>query len=232
MEETTNDRPWEERGPLLCWIDGETTGLDPEEDELLEFAWRITTYDGQPLQIGGETFSDSYVIAAGPADKVRFARIVETAFGGRNPIVKEMHQENGLWRDVSVRPSAYKLDPVLQEFREQLERLEVFGMQPKSIRFAGTNPHFDVSFLPKEYYWGRDFFSHRMHDMATVRQLAEAVGLDPEELGEPRLEQLIPESERLPHRAWADINRDIAQWQGIYESLVSAPEGPRLETER
>jgi oligoribonuclease len=68
----------------LCWVDVETTGLDPDQDSLLELGAAVTESSGTDVVL-----LDVFHTV--------LSFDVETHDGEPSPVVVKMHTENGLW---------------------------------------------------------------------------------------------------------------------------------------
>ena len=190
---------------LLLWNDIETTGLDYDQDIILEMAWQLTDYAGKPL-----TEITSSITVDADDDAMQF-KVLER-YHKAAPYVKEMHLNNGLWAEVIFRaPGAHRgglfeaLDEMLSAVDEVREDAEV--------RLAGSSVGFDKRFL--EVAFGGELpISHRVHDLSTLRPLFKWQGVD--------LDDLVIDIEDGTHRAAADIRRDVAQWASLIQLMQDA----------
>jgi oligoribonuclease len=134
---------------MLLWVDIETTGLDPNTDDILEVAWQATTVEGDLIP-----FSGCYLVK-GDVEKC-------------NEYVRKMHTLNGLFADLSdPHPS--------QEFVEAryitgildgvARRMSAWGVH---VHLAGASVHFDRSFI--EAQGGKlEALTHRHVDVSTLK---------------------------------------------------------------
>lgn len=132
----------------LFWLDIETTGLDPEQDDVLEVGW-VVTNGLEPIDAGA---------------RVLFHPLARRAEGDEelpiNKHVREMHQKNQLWLECarSGWTSPHSIGPWL---------CEVFDKHFPNDKPtpAGRNVHFDISFMPPAV---RARLSHRHFDVTTI----------------------------------------------------------------
>lgn len=182
---------------VLAWTDAETTGLDYENDLILEVAWQFTDFLGQPLNDPQTRividYGDEYLMPAVLA-KSRAAP----------PVVRQMHLDNGLWNDVLFNETADRSNFFrwVGDFEDELAELR----GDAEVRFAGSTVGFDKRFL--ETVNGGEFsLSHRVLDLSSYRPFCLWQGID-----------LNDFSKDMPvdtHRGLADIEKDIAQWRGF-----------------
>ena len=111
---------------LLLWVDVETTGLNPNENSLLQVAAIIT-------DLSGRVVSEPY------------ERVVKQwkpiAIAQANDYVKDMHTKTGLWDRLESGTIASVID------QEMLEGIKLFAPEPRSIRLAGNSVRLDLNFL-------------------------------------------------------------------------------------
>lgn len=132
----------------LVWIDIETTGLDPDLDELMEVGVVVTTED---LRIVGE-YSE-------------VLRVGDGATKLMHPSVHAMHTKNGL---ISECRSAHRtLSQAEQGIVAWLERFVESDTSP----MCGSSVHFDRSFLKVNMPYVVEFCTYRNIDVSTVKEL-------------------------------------------------------------
>lgn len=189
---------------LLLWSDIETTGLDYDQDLILELAWQITDYAGTPLTEVTSTITIDY------GDEAMMRMALER-YRKAAPYVKEMHLKNGLWNEVlfvenDTRSDLFHaIDDMLIAVDEVREDAEV--------RLAGSSVGFDKRFL-ETAFGGELPISHRVHDLSTLRPFFQWQGID--------LAELVLDHEDGTHRAAADIRRDVAQWSSLVQLMQDA----------
>lgn len=136
----------------FLWFDLETTGLDPHDGEVLEFAAVLCRDD---RDFGIEHEFSSVVRFRGDISKV-------------DPYVVDMHTKNGLWKestesDIDVKTA----DLILQHIAE-----DVLKAGFRSIHLAGFNPGFDLMWSRVHFPVFSKYLSHRSFD---IRALTSAV---------------------------------------------------------
>ena len=189
---------------LLLWSDIETTGLDYDQNLILELAWQITDYAGTPLTEVTSTITIDY------GDEAMMRMALER-YRKAAPYVKEMHLKNGLWNEVlfvenDTRSDLFHaIDDMLIAVDEVREDAEV--------RLAGSSVGFDKRFL-ETAFGGELPISHRVHDLSTLRPFFQWQGID--------LAELVLDHEDGTHRAAADIRRDVAQWSSLVQLMQDA----------
>lgn len=142
----------------LLALDLETTGLDPNDDHIVEIAWQLTTtslVELSPLR--------THVIQP---NGMTFGKL-ETA-----PFVKNMHVDSGLYEDL-LRPSrTLRLDvterTVLLDISEHV-------LPEGTVQLAGASVHFDKGFLRTWMPSLHDRLHHRIYDTSTLKTFFEEV---------------------------------------------------------
>jgi len=137
----------------LLFLDLETTGLDPELDDVLEVGWILT--EGADLRPIGSYQATVRQYWSG------------TGIGSRPAVaapVEAMHTDSGLWVDVE---KAHWLPQAIEGVT--LDALQ--GLAPGTVMLAGYSVHFDREFLRRIMPTLHRFLSHRIVDVSTVRTL-------------------------------------------------------------
>lgn len=192
---------------VLLWTDIETPGLNVEVDPIIEIAWQLTDFLGNPL-----TEARSYTtIAHGDTE---LAMHVIKRYTECDPYVQEMHTVNGLWKD-AIFPSEWGKALDIHNCIEQMlsdaeEARRVTGHS--EVRLAGSTVHFDKKFI-EAAHGGELPIHYRVFDLSTLRPVMHMQGIDPDSFST----HLITDA----HRAADDIERDIAQWRGIVRTLAA-----------
>lgn len=140
------------RRPRLCWIDLETTGLNPEHDRILQAAIVITDTEllpvAQPIEL---------VIHRSP-----------TVLNLMHTHVREMHVRTGLLDRIaasSLRPEA--------AYSEMFAYVRDNTVGAPQVILAGSSVHFDRAFLARWVPRLADLFYHRHLDVSALKHLAD-----------------------------------------------------------
>jgi oligoribonuclease len=141
----------------LLWLDLETTGLDPNEDEILEIAVyeadHMTPFDVRPLYHA--------VLALHPARPM-------------NELVFDMHTRNGL------REECYRSEVSVSSVQVALLNLVPAETDRKLLPvLAGSSIHFDLGFLRVHTPEFAARLSHRLYDVSAVKLFCESIGMPP-----------------------------------------------------
>jgi oligoribonuclease len=197
----------------LAWIDVETNGLDPKNGYLLEVAIIVT--DMQLNELGrlyslGCTLGNSVVQVINTTDQV----------------VIEMHDKSLLWKDLMdnfefLPKTEHQIDEYLGTSLIQITEIN----RVKRLYPAGSSVHFDIDWLRAFCPITSMMFSHRHLDLSSIKLMNQvATGVKRES------------SEETPHRAMADIEKDITWFKELVFPLenISAQAthiGKQLENE-
>lgn len=152
---------------MIAWIDLETTGLDPEKDQILEVACVITDDDFRAIATFERVLHHPQ--AAGLADIAPEHRTRAAGATGIDAYVIEMHQVNGLWRESAasehgVRATSHALAAFIAKHghREGGERPQL----------GGSSVHFDRAFLREHMPEVERELHHRHLDASCWNELA------------------------------------------------------------
>lgn len=195
---------------MLLWIDTETTGLDPNQCELLEVGMQVTDLKAETRggSMDGIEEHDRFICPVRP-DKLSLYDI--------DPKVLRMHLDNGLLDTV--------MDADTNEFGyANVARNLYEWMQNEATEYelhpAGTNVDYDIDLLTNQLGphlhpdWLRQLTNHRKLDLSTYRLSDMALGHNPyqDHTGNHRVEDCI-RRDRNDYTAYLDIMR--AGHQGI-----------------
>lgn len=140
----------------LLWLDLETTGLNPDHDDILEVAWAFTTMRGDLLP------GAYHALVNGDVSKCV------------DRVVIDMHTKSGLFDDIEedIMPLSTheSIVPLMWLDVRTIQNNYGFG----NVHLAGASVHFDRSFLSK--YDNLDFLTHRHVDVSTMKLAARAAG--------------------------------------------------------
>lgn len=181
----------------LVWIDLEMTGLDVENDVILEIAVIVT--DGQLTKaIEGPEL----VIGASPEQ-----------LNAMVPVVRKMHKKSGLTErvlnsDLTVR----------QAERQVLSFVKKHAPERGTAPLAGNSIHTDRAFLVKHMPRLVKHLHYRIVDVSTIKELTRRWMPD-------RLEN-APEKD-TGHRALADIRESIKELEYYRTAVFQEPQLPQ-----
>ncbi len=162
----------------LVWIDLEMTGLDPDNDVILEIACIVTDGSLEEIHEGPD------LVLHATADQLE----------GMMEIVAEMHTKSGLTADVPDSTiTAARAERLVIEF------IAEHVPEPFTAPLAGNSVHADRAFLRKHMPALNDYLHYRIVDVSTIKELArrwypEAVENAPKKQGEHRALDDIRES--------------------------------------
>jgi oligoribonuclease len=144
---------------FLAWVDLETTGLDPNKDNILEFGTVITNLNLEPVTSYGAFLVKSLL-----------------DWEQHDTVVQEMHKESGLKKDLDSGYcfSTTDLDIVLKDW---------FGLFKENndverLYLAGSSIQFDHSFMVVHLPLTEKLFHHRLVDASLFKIIAEMKNLD------------------------------------------------------
>lgn len=166
---------------MLVWIDTETTGLDFDNDKLLEVAVIITTDNLKVVD--------------------RYNSVIKTS----KKAVREMgewcqttHAASGLLDELAEADKSMK-----QVEQEIIALLDKHDLTSRAI-IAGNSIHFDVRFLNRFMPTLMKRFSHQTLDVTSV-------GLCVKRWNTTAYDTLYAKKGKVAHRAMADIESSIRQ---------------------
>jgi len=182
----------------LVFLDLETTGLNPETDQILEVGIVVTTPDLKWIDT--------------PWVNVVFtpnaSALIDSDF------VRTMHASSGLLTATQTGGSLVEVET------GAIRYLSSMNIAPGTATMAGFGPHFDRSFLRKHMPALEAYFDYRMVDVSTLRGIARR--LVHEDI-DARMRSLIGEPK---HRAVADCVAAISELDFYYKFFLD-PEGMR-----
>lgn len=138
----------------FCFLDIETTGLDPKVDEILEVGLVFVTHDLESILA---TYSHQIQYTTDPEQWPT--------------VVKEMHETSGLMQTLNegnfppVAIAALNIEDDITYVRD--------GNGWEKIHLAGNSVHFDRSFLKEWMPSVEKLFHHRHLDASSFKLLAE-----------------------------------------------------------
>lgn len=150
---------------MLIPIDIETTGLDYENDEVLEIAWCIT--DNKLVQLTPER---SLLISS-----AHWGRTLEKMHA--DEFVYKMHWDSGLLTDLANVRALARTDmtDVGIMVGQDIERARKITEDDSAPMLLGNSVHFDKRFIERDL---PDLdLHHRIYDVSTLNTLADSLGI-------------------------------------------------------
>lgn len=138
-------------------VDLETTGLQANEDQILEVAWAPLTADFEKVE---QTRSTVLEITQAARDRLM-----------TNQYVREMHQGNGL-----IKQALASGVPLYAAEKAILDGMDRWSFDQERLTIFGSSVHFDLVFIrhhmPKVAQW----LHYRVFDVTTLISFAERAG--------------------------------------------------------
>jgi oligoribonuclease len=142
---------------MQLWIDLETTGLDADNDRIIEVGWFISD--------GPEQITDVQSVLITP-DKTAWELMQQDLF------VQTMHTENGLLKDME------SFGTVLVEDAEDQILEDLAKHKIDLAILSGSSVHFDRGFI-KTWMWRLDQkLSHRHFDTSVLKMFFDGEGYE------------------------------------------------------
>ena len=139
-----------ERQHEYVWLDLETTGLIPQECQILEWAIALVADDQQ---------GDMSIV------EERTGVIHTPMSPAMDDFVRKMHTRNGLLDACLVAPAT---QTIADAEKQLLQLMQDIGAQPRSVLLAGNSVHFDLGFLRVHMPDFAKYLSHRVFDVSTL----------------------------------------------------------------
>lgn len=172
---------------MLCWIDTETTGLDPETCALLEVALVVTTNDLE------EVAAKAWVLPFNAADAADYPHPI-------SDFVQKMHAKNGLWQECATVCPAEHCPGHRRAVEAEILAMLRRHTSAKEGPICGSTVAFDRRFLEVHMPSVAAHFSHRNLDASVFTEISR--------LWAPAVYEARPKMDG--HRALPDIRGSIA----------------------
>ena len=184
----------------ILWVDLETTGTEEDKDDIIEVGSILTDFEFNTL--------DEFEIAVRPTAGA-LARMMF------NPIVREMHTNNGLLEEClnSKDTIEYAQEVMLRWMNHAINKKSTRGPVEK-FRFmlAGSGVgHFDRRFIRQHMPKLDKLLSHGPLDVGAVRRFLKVSDV---ELA------TVPSSDAKNHRALDDIRLHLEEARAYRQALV------------
>lgn len=160
--------------PALVWIDVETTGLEPKEDQLLEVGCIVT--DANLTEIA----RSFYLVEMTDDGKRRLAG---------NDFVREMHAKSGLLREVELHGR------YVGTRESELAGFIRVVTNGEKLPLAGSTIGFDRSFLAEYMPKVLDVVHYRSVDVSSLKLLAAMWGFRPAPKSREAVHRATPDLE-------------------------------------
>lgn len=173
--------------PLYLILDLETTGLDPEQDMILEVAWAIT----DDLQQARQAQIFQALVAVDPGAAAQQA----------DPYVRKMHEESGLWDALESDHPKSTLENIEDAIVNWSTHIGRSFERP--LHLVGNSiGSLDLPFIKRHMPLLAQRLHYRVLDLTSVNLLIQGIGGPDTKVDEPSR-----------HRAADDVRLTIKQMQ-------------------
>lgn len=181
----------------MLWVDVETSGLDPMQDEILEVGFMMTDELGNYID---------HVEVLMIQRIVDYQRLRDTC----SEVVRNMHDKSGLWEDIQ---NSTATDTFVNDSHIELRKFLNENVKGK-LPLAGSSVHFDRRWLELWLPYVSNYITHRNIDASTLREIASMIS-----------PQLVSNVNKLPtlgaHRAIPDIIDSIELYRNYMREFGS-----------
>ena len=136
---------------IIVWVDLEMTGLNPDHDQIIEFAMLLTNKELE-------------IIARGPRLVIHQPLTTLTEMDGWN---RRQHRRSGLWDEVLISKNT-----INDAEQQSLKFLRHNYPGDKKLTLAGNSIWQDRRFIIKYMPRFNELLHHRMIDVSTIKQLS------------------------------------------------------------
>ena len=178
------------------FLDLETTGLNPNHDQIAEFVAALYTVDGLT-----DACFQFYGSSAVPLAVVhRVLHVKQSVWDVAHHVVRDMHTANGLITETIESKVCY--GDVEDAVCGMLNSL---GIEPGSLVLAGSGVHFDRRFIEARMPDLYDMFHYSHLDVSSVRKfLRDAYAA--------QRQHSVEYLKRFTHRAKDDVQEAVAEY--------------------
>ncbi|HVM20645.1 MAG TPA: oligoribonuclease [Egibacteraceae bacterium] len=134
----------------LVWVDLEMTGLDPDNDLIVEIAVIVTDGALEHLVEGPD------LVLAAPGDVLE----------AMDPVVVEMHRSSGLTEAIG------SAELTVADAEQQVLTFLAEHVKPRTAPLAGNSVHADRAFLRRYMPDLENYVHYRNVDVSTIKELA------------------------------------------------------------
>ncbi len=189
----------------MVWIDLETTGLNVEEDVIIEICVAVT--DGL-----------LNTIEEGPELRIHYPDM-EDRIKNMGEWCTRTHTRSGLLDMCRTSKTSLKdaEDQIVAFLEATLDEKDWKNRIRRYIPIAGNSVHFDVTFIKKWMPRIMDYTSYRIVDVSSIHEVCKRIN--------PRLLESIPQK-RHKHTARSDILESIKELSFYYERFFLHFEPP------
>jgi oligoribonuclease len=181
---------------MLVWLDLEMTGLDPDNDVIVEIATLVTDDDLKILAEGPD------IVVSAAAERLE----------GMSEIVRGMHERSGLLE--AIKASTITLE---EAGKATLDFVRTHVPQKASAPLCGNSIGVDRRFLAKQLPELETHLHYRSVDVSSVKELCRRWN--------PKLASSAPRKSNT-HRALDDIRESVAELAYYRDTFFRLPDPP------
>jgi oligoribonuclease len=179
---------------MLVWLDLEMTGLDPDNDLIVEIATLVTDDDLKIVAEGPD------IVISAPAERLE----------AMSDVVRGMHERSGLLE--AIKASTVTLE---EAGKATLDFVRTHIPHKASAPLCGNSIGVDRRFLAKHLPDLETYLHYRSVDVSSVKELCRRWN--------PKLATLAPRKSNT-HRALDDIRESVAELAYYRDTFFRLPE--------